>query len=157
MDGATAEDLVQQAGIQADPDTAGVLRQGLLEHLTALPEPQASLATREDTPAGAAGVRRRLLLLYPDAFVVVRIDELRPPSITLETRSLQRAVAWVRTRAEGSAQTGGVVGRLNEWRFWLPNGEAIEIAGRVTAQGPDEAERFARAAAANTGPKLPLG
>jgi hypothetical protein len=157
VDSATAEDPVQRAGIQADPDTAGVLRQGLIEHLAALPEPQGSLATREDAPAGAAGVRRRLLILYPDAFVVVRIDELRPPSITHETRPLKQAVAWVRTRAEGSAQTGGVVGRLNEWRFLLPNSEAIKITGRVTVQGPDEAESFARAAAANTGPRLPLG
>jgi hypothetical protein len=107
MNTETAQELLQAAAFQADPEIAGVLRQALMDHLNALGEPQATLVDSE--PAGdQSRSRKRILLLYADGIVTIQVEGHPNPSLQVETRSL---------RGEGSCEEageGGIGGKAEE-------------------------------------------
>jgi hypothetical protein len=101
-----------------------------------------------------SGPRKRILLLYAGGIVTIRVEGHPDPNLQVETRSLRDAVVSVATRIEGSPQKAEKLIRVSAWRFRFPTGEPIEVSGRVPdGGGPDHGEEFARAVAANVGPR----
>lgn len=120
-----------------------------MDHLNALGEPQATLVDSEPA-SDQSRSRKRILLLYADGIVTIRVEAHPNPSLQVETPLLRDAVVSFETRVEGAPQNGEKLTRVSAWRFRFPSGEPVEISGRVPDGGGRTTVRSLRAPSQRT-------